>query len=138
RCTRRSPTRATRACGAAPLPSLHPRPLRSFLPAFVLLVLVVVVVVVFLVLAFLAALDFVLRLVFVLVVVVGGGDIELDRREADDFEARATLGTTELIALVDVEFVDLDLGVAFRTGGHHRLRSLRIPAGGSDREDSGN
>ena len=40
------------------------------------------------------------------------------RRQAGHLEIRAALGATELIALVDVELVDFDFGVAFGAGGH--------------------
>src|SRR6185295_2719193 len=125
RCRRRRPNQGTRVCRRGPVPSR-----RSFFPAFVLLVFFLVLVLV--VFAFLV-LEIVVVFVFVVVV---RRDIELDRRKADHLEVGPTLRATELIALVDVEFVDFDFGVAFRAGGHNRLRSLRIPPGGTDREYS--
>src|SRR5262249_56336561 len=50
------------------------------------------------------------------------GDVELERRQADHLEVRPALGAAQLIALVDVEFIDLDFGVAFWARSHHILR----------------
>ena len=44
------------------------------------------------------------------------------RGESGDLEIGTALRTTQLVALVDVELVDLDLGVALRAGGHTLLR----------------
>src|SRR5512132_2679389 len=71
------------------------------------------------------ALLVVLVLVVVLFVVLDG--FEFDGRDAGHFEIRAAVGATNQVALVDVELVDLDLRITFRTGGHHALLdNLRI------------
>ena len=44
--------------------------------------------------------------------------LELDRRKADHLEIGAAFRATELVALVDVELVDLNFSVAFRAGRH--------------------
>src|SRR4029079_12197779 len=93
----------------------------SLLPILVLLLVRVLVVI----------LDVVvfrfLVVVIVIVVFVVRRDVEFDRRETDDLEVRAAFGTTDLVALVDVEFVDFNFGIALGTGGHNALRSLKIP-----------
>ena len=66
--------------------------------------------------------------VVVIVVIVVRGDVELDGRNAGHFEAGAALRAAQLIALVDIEFVDLDFGVAFRAVGHNLPRSLPGPS----------
>jgi hypothetical protein len=65
-------------------------------------------------------LDFLL-VVQIIVVVVIGREVEFERGDADNLERGPALGAAQLIALVDVEFVDLDFAVAFRTGGHGLL-----------------
>ena len=64
----------------------------------------------------LARIDLIVLDVVFLVVV--RREIELERSHSHDFEIRATLRATELIALVDIELVDFDFGITFRTGGH--------------------
>src|SRR6185436_1355384 len=98
---------------------------RSLLPIFVLL-LVGVLDVVFDVVVFRF-----LVVVVIVVFVVFRRDVELDRRETDNLEVRAAFGTTDLVALVDVKFVDFDFGIALGTGGHNALRSLKIPLHGT-------
>src|SRR5205823_12406580 len=71
------------------------------------------------------------RFLLVVVLVVVRRDVELDRSEADDLEIRAALGATQVIALVDVEFVDFDFGIAFRAGGHTCSDRLEFPLGGT-------
>src|SRR5207247_3915107 len=67
----------------------------------------------------------VFRVVFldfvVFLLVVFRREIELDGRKAGHLEIRAAFGAAQLVALVDVELVDLDFGVAFRAGGHSLL-----------------
>ena len=53
-------------------------------------------------------------------------------------ERGPALGAAQLIALVDIELVDFDFGIAFGAGGHSGLRSLRIPQRRDDREYSEN
>src|SRR6185436_11481827 len=69
--------------------------------------------------------------VVIVVFVVFGRDVELDRRETDDLEVGAAFGTTDLVALVDVKFVDFDFGITLGTSGHNALRSLKIPLHGT-------
>ena len=54
----------------------------------------------------------------VVLVVVIRGDIELDGRETGDLEVAAALGAAQLIALVDLEFVDFDFCITFRARRH--------------------
>ena len=54
--------------------------------------------------------------VFVVVVVVGG--FEFNGGRAGHFEVGAAVGAADQIALVDVELIDFDICVTFRTGGH--------------------
>src|SRR5438445_202640 len=77
----------------------NPQSAMSFVPALVLVLVVVVVV------------------LFVLVVVLGG-DVELQGCEGDHLEIRAAFGAAQLVALIDVELVDFDFGVALGAGGH--------------------
>src|SRR5262249_46801616 len=125
RCRRRRPSRARRAYRGAPVPSRRAIVLGSFLPAFVLLVLFVVTVFRVGVVVVEVVVLFLLLLLFL------GRDVELDGRQAHHLEIGATLRATELVALVDVELVDFYFGIAFGTGGHTGLRSLRIPPGGT-------
>ena len=60
--------------------------------------------------------------------------VELDRGYADHLEAGAAFGATQLVALVDVELVDFDLGIAFRAGGHTVSDQLRILCQRDERE----
>ena len=78
----------------------------------------IVVVVVFVVVV-------VLVVIVVVVVVVGG--FELDGGRAGHFEIGAAVGAADQIALVDVELVDFDIGVTFRTGGHTCSWRERLP-----------
>src|SRR5205823_14765159 len=121
---RLSPSRRTRPSRGCPVLSR-----RSFFSAFVLLVFLFFFV-------FVVALFVLVVVVVVFVFIVVRRDVEFERSQTDHLEVRAALGATELLALIDVEFVDFDFGVAFRAGGHNRLRSLRIPPGGTDREYS--
>src|SRR6266540_1511667 len=57
-------------------------------------------------------------IIIVVVFVIVRREIELDRRQAGHFQVRAAVRAAQLIALVDIEFVDLDLGIAFGAGGH--------------------
>ena len=59
--------------------------------------------------------------IIVVFVVFIGREIEFDGRETSHLEARAAFRAAQLIALVDVELVDLDFGIAFRAGGHGLL-----------------
>src|SRR3954451_12064010 len=61
-------------------------------------------------------------LVFVVfvVVVVLVSELEVEGRRAGHFEIGATVRAANQVPLVDVEFVDLNLRVTFRTGGHTR------------------
>src|SRR5436309_11742790 len=90
---------------------------RSLVPILVLFVVffLVVLVTVFVVVE------------IVVFLVVFRREIELDRREAGHLEIGAAFGATELIALVDVELVDLDIGVAFGAGGHRVLDRSGAP-----------
>src|SRR5207249_11521720 len=53
-------------------------------------------------------------------------EIQLDRRQAGHFEVGAALRAAQLIALIDVEFVDFDFGVAFRDRKSTRLNSSHV------------
>jgi hypothetical protein len=78
-------------------------------------------------------------IVVVVVIVVVGRNVELDRRDAGDFEVGSALGAAQLIALVDVEFVDFDLRFAFRARGHKLLGAfagVRFGNGGDDVPES--
>src|SRR4051812_36552000 len=89
----------------------------SLVPVLFLRVVVIVgvVVIIYVVVAvFLAA------AVVVIVVVVVVGQVQLDRRGAGDLEIRAAIGAADQVSFVDVEFVDLDLRVTLRAGGHTR------------------
>src|SRR3954447_7574473 len=60
-------------------------------------------------------------LVFVVVVVVVlVSELEVEGRRAGHFEIGATVRAANQVPLVDVEFVDLNLRITFRTGGHTR------------------
>ena len=64
--------------------------------------------------------------VFLLVVqVVVIGDLELDGRVVDDAKQGAALRAGELVADVDVRFVDVDIGITLRANGGHAKGSLR-------------
>jgi hypothetical protein len=89
------------------------RPPGSFLPivpfrifVFVLAVIEVVVVL------------FLLVVFVVVVFVVVVGRLELQGRRAGDLEVGAAVGAADQVPLVDVELIDFDLGIAFRTGRH--------------------
>src|SRR5207237_3362746 len=115
-CRRRSPSRARQASARARLPSLtvpefRRSQARSFVPVLVLLVLFLFVLLV-VVLPHL----FVFFEIFVLFVVFVRGEVEFERSKPGHLERAAALRATELVALVDVKFVHLDLGVAFGTG----------------------
>src|SRR2546429_5131689 len=103
-----------RAYRRGPATSRRAISLRSFLPAFVLLVVFFFVVVVFRV----GVVVFQVVVVFVVFFVVFRRGVELDGRQADYLEIGATLRATELVALVDVEFVDFYFGITFGAGGH--------------------
>ena len=58
-----------------------------------------------------------LLLVFVFFVVLNR-HVELDGRETGDFEIGAAFRATQLIAFVNVEFIDFDFSIALRTSSH--------------------
>src|SRR3954469_25562095 len=58
--------------------------------------------------------------VFVVVVVVLVSELEVEGRRAGHFEIGATVRAADQVPLVDVEFVDLNLRITFRTSGHTR------------------
>src|SRR5262249_3721818 len=89
---------------------------RLFLPVLVLFlsVLGIFVLVVFEVVIQIVVVFFVVAFF----VVVLGRKVELNRRETGHLEIGAAFGATELVALIDIEFVDFDVGIAFRAGGH--------------------
>src|SRR6187397_845869 len=112
----------------APRPSVRPARLLyrpSFVETLVLLVVVLIFVFVELVL--------VVEIFVVVFFVVVRGQIELDRRDAGHLEAGPAIRAAQLIALVDVEFVDFDFGVAFRAVGHTLPRPLPNPPRKSSR-----
>src|SRR5262245_15245019 len=110
RYTRRPPNPARTASLAGRAPS------RSYFPVASVVVLVFFLfelVVEFFVVVLLVVVLFVVLVVFVL-----RREVELDRRQTRDLQVRAALGTTDLVAFVDVELVDFDFGVALGAGSH--------------------
>src|SRR5262245_64953679 len=100
RYTRRSPSPARTASLAGRAPS------RSYFPVAPIVVLVFFLFVEFVV-EIVVRLFFVVFVVVVLVIVIVlGSKIELNRRQARHFEVRAALGTADLVAFVDVKFID--------------------------------
>src|SRR5687767_5011047 len=81
-----------------------------------LLGLVVEVVDFVLVVDFFFVVVFAIVVVFVVVFVVSR--FEFDGRSAGHFEIGAAVRAADQVPFVDVELVDLDLGVTFRAGGH--------------------
>src|SRR5262249_1400464 len=119
RCRRRSPTPARTA-------SLAGRALsRSYFPVAPVIILVFVLFLEFVVVEIVVVRLF-LVVLFVVLVVGLGGQVEFERRQTGDLEVRATLGTADLVAFVDVKLVDFDFGVALGAGGHKSsTRSVR-------------
>src|ERR1051326_30710 len=101
------PSEASVSRRAASFELLVPPSIVLAFPLFVFVLVVQIVVVIV-----------VVEIVVVLVVVVVRCDVELEGRQAGDFEVAPALGTTQLVPLVDVEFIDFDFGVAFWAGGH--------------------
>src|SRR4051794_28461177 len=101
RCMRRPPNPAKTA-------SLAGRALsRSYFPVAPIIVFVVFLFIELVVVVFVVGFFVGLVLVVVLIIiVVVGSKIELDRRQTRNLEIRAALGTADLIAFVDVKFVD--------------------------------
>src|SRR5262245_38878463 len=110
RYTRRSPipAKTTSLAGCALFRSYFPVAPIVVLVFFLFFELVVEIIV---------RLFFVALFVVVLVIVLGS-KIELDRRQARHFKVRAALGTTDLVAFVDVKLIDLDFGIALGAGSH--------------------
>src|SRR5688572_3278062 len=63
--------------------------------------------------------------VFVLVVII---EVELEGRDAGDLEAGAAIVAAQTIVEIDVIWLEIERGIAFRTGGHIR-KVLRRHAG---------
>src|SRR5690242_16540242 len=67
---------------------------------------------------------FVVVILLVVVEIVVVGDLELDRRVVDDAQQGTALRAGELIADVDIGFVDVDVGITLGANGGHSKGSL--------------
>jgi len=89
-------------------------------PAAAAVFLVVLVLVIVVLVVELVVFEVVIVVVIVIVVIVAR-EIQLDRRQACDFEIRSAFRAAQHIAFVDVELIDFDFGIALGTGGHTLL-----------------
>src|SRR5688572_26026883 len=65
---------------------------------------------------------------FLPLVLLEGGHVELERRQADDLQVDAALRAADDLSLVDVVLVDLDVGLAFGAHRHPRILFHSPPA----------